>query len=66
MSGIPIVALDAPAAARQIGGACETIGFFAITGHGVAPGIIDAMQAASRAFFALPQAEKGAAVDMSD
>lgn len=61
MSTLPVVALGASGAARQIGAACETIGFFAVTGHGVAPGIIDAMQASSRAFFALPQAEKLAA-----
>ena len=42
------------AVAAQLGLACETHGFFYITGHGIDPDLIDAVFAASRAFFDLP------------
>jgi isopenicillin N synthase-like dioxygenase len=45
-------------AAAAIDAACRTSGFFAVTGHGVDPDVIDAAVAASRAFFALPFEEK--------
>lgn len=48
------------AAIRQ---ACCEHGFFYITGHGIDPGLQDALFAASRAFFALP-AERKAAIHM--
>ena len=38
--------------------ACEDIGFFAVTGHGVPERLIDEMYATSRAFFDLPGSEK--------
>jgi isopenicillin N synthase-like dioxygenase len=38
--------------------ACETIGFFGVTGHGVAPRTIADLVAAAYQFFALPMAEK--------
>jgi len=44
--------------ARAVAGACETIGFFAITGHGVPAGVLDRLIAESRAFFDLPEADK--------
>ena len=44
--------------ATQIGDACRTQGFFYITGHGIATELQAGLQAASEAFFALPQAEK--------
>jgi isopenicillin N synthase-like dioxygenase len=43
---------------RRIGAACETIGFFAVTGHGIARPMIDDLLAAAYAFFDLPLAEK--------
>ncbi|WP_273454910.1 isopenicillin N synthase family dioxygenase [Nevskia ramosa] len=46
--------------ASEIGAACRGIGFFAVTGHGIAVEQIDAMFAASQAFFALPLADKRA------
>ncbi|CAN0298828.1 unnamed protein product [Discosporangium mesarthrocarpum] len=45
--------------------ACEGIGFFTITGHGVDSGRIAALRACARAFFARPAAEK-AAVHLAD
>ncbi len=38
--------------------ACEGIGFFTITGHGVETEIIDGLRAAARGFFARPADEK--------
>ncbi len=38
--------------------AAEQIGFFAITGHGVSPGTMDALYAKAHAFFDLPLDEK--------
>ena len=46
------------AVAAQIGRACEEIGFLTITGHGVAPDLIEEMAAISRRFFDLPVDEK--------
>ncbi len=47
-----------PDVARAIAEACETIGFFAITGHGVAPATVDALRQLSHDFFSRPVAEK--------
>lgn len=44
--------------AQDIGRAINDIGFLVITGHGVDPGLIARVQAASNAFFDLPMAEK--------
>ncbi len=68
MSSVPVIdisGLGGDAAARQavadrIGAACEQIGFFCVTGHGVPQALIDAVRSTSRAFFAKPDAEKGA------
>jgi len=46
------------AVAGQINAACETIGFFAVTGHGVAPATIRTLYDAAYRFFDLPMAEK--------
>ena len=40
--------------------ACEDVGFLVITGHGVADEVVERIDAASRAFFALTEAEKRA------
>jgi isopenicillin N synthase-like dioxygenase len=42
----------------QVRHACENVGFFYISGHGVPDEIVDAAFAASRRFHALPMAEK--------
>lgn len=44
--------------ARRIASACQEIGFFAVTGHGVPPAVIADLVAQSYAFFDLPLAEK--------
>ena len=64
---VPIIDIsaffDGNAAARQvvaqkIGDACESIGFFAIDGHRVAPSLVDAAFRAGAEFYDQPQAEK--------
>lgn len=66
---IDIAALAAPGpdartaraeVARAIGAACRETGFFAITGHGVAPALIEGTFAAARELFALPAPAKQA------
>jgi len=42
----------------EIRGACETVGFFTVVGHGVRDELIEEVAAQSRAFFDLPDAEK--------
>src|SRR6266850_3786332 len=46
------------AVAAQVRHACESIGFFYLAGHGVAPRIVHAAFEASREFHALPLEEK--------
>src|ERR1700761_8738992 len=46
------------AVGRRINAALESIGFFVVSDHGVAPELIDAAVATASAFFALPTAEK--------
>lgn len=52
------------AVAGQIGAACRLLGFFYVTGHGVSDEVLAELDAQSRAFFALPEADK-AAIAMS-
>lgn len=52
-------AAGAADAAAQIDAACRDYGFFYATGHGITPDLFANLLAASRAFFALPEAEKG-------
>ncbi len=44
--------------AREIGQACEEIGFFMLCGHGVPQALIDELVAVSYSYFALPEDEK--------
>ena len=44
--------------AAEVKQACEDIGFFVITGHGVDPALTRATHDVSRRFFDLPLAEK--------
>jgi isopenicillin N synthase-like dioxygenase len=67
-SAIPVIGLGAlagggralDALVAEIGGACETAGFFYVTDHGVPQTAIDAIFAAARRFFALPQPTRDA------
>jgi isopenicillin N synthase-like dioxygenase len=67
MSTVPVIDLGSVRAggraerthvAQAIDAACREIGFFAITGHGVAPALVDGLRRQAHAFFALPLAEK--------
>ena len=49
---------DATGVAAAIDSACRDTGFFCITGHGIDTGLITLLDAASRRFFALPEADK--------
>ena len=42
----------------QVRRACEDVGFLVVTGHGIAPDLLERMSAVSREFFDLPDAEK--------
>jgi isopenicillin N synthase-like dioxygenase len=46
------------AAAAALDHACREVGFFAVSGHGVSPALLDAARTVGRAFFALPDGEK--------
>ncbi len=46
------------AVARELGAACEKIGFIVVTGHGVDPALIHGAYDAAQAFFDLPDTEK--------
>jgi len=63
--GLPVIDVapllsggDASATAAAIGGACRDLGFFYAAGHAIRADTLSALDAASRAFFALPEAEK--------
>jgi len=69
VEGLPVIdvaALVAPgtdpedrrAVGRELDAACRRHGFFIAAGHGVDPTLQDRMDAAARAFFARPEAEK--------
>jgi isopenicillin N synthase-like dioxygenase len=49
---------DKQGVARQVAEACETSGFFAVSGHGVDAALIGEMYDVSRRFFELPLEEK--------
>ncbi len=57
---LPLIDLsDLPGvAAQRIDAALREHGFFAVTGHGVPAGVVNAAFAAGQAFFALPEATK--------
>lgn len=57
---VPVIDLTANDArvVEQVGAACERIGFFTITNHGVPAEVIDGAWRAARAFFDRPEAEK--------
>lgn len=56
---IPIVELSSNRAPEQIRAACEDVGFFYLSDHGI-PGVVrERALAAARDFFSRPEAEKG-------
>lgn len=57
---IPVIDIAAEEASAEIGRACETAGFFYVTGHGVPRAVVDDVFAAARWFFDRPPAEREA------
>jgi len=55
---VPVIDLAAADAPARIDDACRSVGFMSVVGHGVAPAVVDAMLAATDAFFGLPLDEK--------
>ena len=57
---VPVIDLTTSEArvVEQVGAACERIGFFTVTNHGVPAEVIDEVWWAARAFFDRPEAEK--------
>lgn len=51
---VPVIDLYEPGAAGVIEGACRSVGFFGITGHGVPAEVVAAAWDAARRFFDLP------------
>ncbi len=49
---------DVDGVARQIDAACRSLGFFRITGHGIAPHLLADLDRLARDFFALPDEDK--------
>jgi isopenicillin N synthase-like dioxygenase len=63
--GLPVIDVaplldggDVARAAAEIGAACRDLGFFYATGHAIGADTLASLDAASRAFFVLPEAEK--------
>ncbi len=53
-----LIGADARGPAQEIGEACGSLGFFYVTGHAIGADTLNELDAASRKFFALPEAEK--------
>ncbi|WP_141581540.1 isopenicillin N synthase family oxygenase [Actinomadura sp. WMMA1423] len=63
--GVPLIDLSEGSSgqvASRVADACVRDGFFAITGHGVGPALIERMYEATKALFALPEPVKDALV----
>jgi isopenicillin N synthase-like dioxygenase len=59
MDALPVIDISDPAtAAPAIEAACRSSGFFYVKGHGVPGSLTDRLDAAARAFFALPEQDK--------
>ena len=54
MSGIPVIDLSQSGSTHSIARACEEIGFFCVTGHGVNEAMLRTSWRAAREFFDLP------------
>jgi isopenicillin N synthase-like dioxygenase len=56
---LPVIDISSPVrVADEIARACRDTGFFYVTGHGVPPSLRAELDASSREFFALPEADK--------
>lgn len=57
---IPVIDIATDGASAEIGRACETAGFFYVTGHGVPTAVVDGVFAAARWLFDRPLPEREA------
>ncbi|CAL9105741.1 unnamed protein product [Musa textilis] len=57
-SGIPVIDLSEPGSEALLVRACEELGFFKVTNHGIPVELIASLEEEAMKFFALPQAEK--------
>ena len=55
---LPVIDLANPGLPDEIEAACRAYGFFYVVGHGVPASLLSDLDAASRTFFELPEAEK--------
>ncbi|KAL0903928.1 hypothetical protein M5K25_025991 [Dendrobium thyrsiflorum] len=58
---VPLVDLTSPAAAAQVVAACEELGFFKLTNHGISFELMDRLECEAAKFFSLPIWKKDAA-----
>ncbi|RWW13273.1 hypothetical protein GW17_00023020 [Ensete ventricosum] len=57
-SGIPVIDLSEPGSEALLVRACEELGFFKVTNHGIPMELIASLEEEAMKFFALPQADK--------
>jgi gibberellin 2-oxidase len=57
-SGVPVVDLGSPGAARAVVDACERYGFFKVVNHGVATDTMDKAESEAVRFFSQTQPDK--------
>ncbi|XP_072998429.1 gibberellin 2-beta-dioxygenase 3-like [Typha latifolia] len=57
-SGIPVIDLSEPSSKTLLVRACEEVGFFKVTNHGIAMDLMAKLEAEAMRFFTLPQVEK--------
>jgi isopenicillin N synthase-like dioxygenase len=55
---VPVVDLADSGAPEAVDGACRSVGFFSLVGHGIGPDVIDRMLTATDAFFRLDTDDK--------
>lgn len=65
-SGIPTIDLSRPNAAALLVRACEDLGFFKVTGHGVPLDVMSRLDAEAVNFFSQPQVDKERAAGVAN
>nr|CAD1843246.1 unnamed protein product [Ananas comosus var. bracteatus] len=57
-SDVPVIDLSDPASKARLIGACEELGFFKVTNHGIPMELMAKLEEEALRFFSLPQVEK--------
>jgi len=55
---IPVIDLSQPGSEAELARACEDLGFFKVTNHGISRELMSRLEAEAMSFFKLPQADK--------